>query len=338
MDSDIKYMARAIELAQHGKGNTSPNPMVGAVVVCNNSIIGEGYHRQYGEAHAEVNAINSVNDKNLLSQSTIYVTLEPCSHYGKTPPCAQLIIDNKIPRVVVGCLDPFEKVSGRGIKMLQDAGIDVITGILEKECREINPIFMTAHSQRRPWITLKWAQSQDNYIDCKRTKDENAFRFSNDITSMLVHRLRSLHDAIMIGSNTALVDNPQLNVRKWAGRNPIRIIVDRRNRIPANHQVLNHPDTIHYTRPDDSINDIATELYNQGITSVLVEGGSLLLQSFIDRGLWDCAQVEISADTLGEHGNIKAPQINKQPIKLTKIDKNTLCFYSNNPLFKVKNL
>lgn len=338
MDFKTEYMARAIELAQHGKGNTSPNPMVGAVVVCNNSIIGEGYHRRCGEAHAEVNAINSVKDKNLLSQSTIYVTLEPCSHYGKTPPCAQLIIDSKIPRVVAGCLDPFEKVSGRGIKMLKDAGIDVITGILEKECREINPIFMTAHSQRRPWITLKWAQSNDGYIDHMRNDGERAYRFSNDITSMLVHRLRSLHDAIMVGSNTALADNPQLNVRNWRGNNPTRIIADRRNRIPANHPVLNHPDTIHFTRHDSSVKDMLTSLYNQGITSILVEGGSMLLQSFIDADMWDCAQIEISSDTLGKTGNTKAPEINRQPIELTKIGKNTLCYYSNNPLYMVKNL
>ncbi len=337
MDFESKYMSRAIELALHGKGQTSPNPMVGAVVVHNDTIIGEGYHRRCGEAHAEVNAINSVKNRELLSQSTIYVTLEPCSHYGKTPPCAQLIIDSKIPRVVVGCLDPFEQVSGRGIKMLKDAGIEVVTGVLENECREINPIFMTAHSRRRAWITLKWAQSQDGYMDCKRCDGENAYRFSNDITSILVHRLRSLHDAIMVGSGTALADNPQLNVRNYPGNNPIRVIVDRRNRISANHPVLNHPNTIHFTQPEATVNDLATTLYNQGITSILVEGGAELLKAFIDAELWDCAQVEISPDILGQNGSTKAPGINRPPVELTKIDKNNICYYSNNPLFKVKN-
>ena len=292
-----KYMRRALQLAKNGIENTSPNPMVGAVIVHDGKIIGEGYHRKHGEGHAEVNAIASVKDKALLQQSTIYVTLEPCSHYGKTPPCAQLIIDSKIPNVVIGCLDPFEKVSGRGVKMLQDAGINVATRVLEQECKNLNPHFITAHSLRRPFVTLKWAQSQDEYMDIIRNNDEPPAKFSTEITSMLVHKLRAQHDAIIAGSETIIRDNPRLNNRMWSGQNPIIVIADRRSRIHADAQVFKHnPIYLSSREREDikhniqwikinktaSINDYLSNLYNAGITSLLVEGGSALLQAFIN--------------------------------------------------------
>ena len=200
-----------------GQGRVSPNPMVGAVIVCDGKIIGEGYHRQWGGPHAEVNAVASVADKTKLCRSTMYVTLEPCSHYGKTPPCAELIIKNGIPRVVVGAMDPFEKVRGRGVDMLRKAGVDVVTGVLEKECEELNKHFMTAHKSGRPFVLLKWAESNDGFIS---GKGGEPVMLSNELTKMWMHRERSRYDAIMVGTNTIITDNPQLSVREWPGRNP----------------------------------------------------------------------------------------------------------------------
>ena len=221
-----KYMQRCIELAGNGLCNVSPNPMVGAVIVCDGKIIGEGYHIRCGEAHAEVNAIRSVKDESLLERSTIYVSLEPCSHYGKTPPCADLIIEKKIPRIVIGCQDPFSKVAGRGIQKLRDAGREVIVGVLEAECRQLICKFITFHTFHRPYITLKWAESQDGFIDLNRTAG-NPVKLSTPLTSMIVHKKRSESDAIMVGTRTALLDNPSLTVRNWYGKNPIRIVLDK---------------------------------------------------------------------------------------------------------------
>ena len=214
-----KYMLRCIQLAQNGLCNTAPNPMVGAVIVCDGKIIGEGYHVRCGEAHAEVNAIRSVKDTSLLKRSTIYVSLEPCSHYGKTPPCADLIIEKQIPRIVIGCRDPFSKVAGRGIQKLKDAGREVIVGVLETECRQLIRRFITFHTLRRPYITLKWAESSDRYIDYSRT-DGKPVILSSPLTSMLVHKKRAEHSAILVGTRTAELDNPCLNVRHWYGRSP----------------------------------------------------------------------------------------------------------------------
>jgi diaminohydroxyphosphoribosylaminopyrimidine deaminase (EC 3.5.4.26)/5-amino-6-(5-phosphoribosylamino)uracil reductase (EC 1.1.1.193) len=211
------YMARCVELARKGKCEASPNPMVGAVIVCDGKIIGEGYHRICGDAHAEVNAINSVKDKSKLKQSTIYVSLEPCSHYGKTPPCADLIIEKEIPKVVIGCIDPFAKVAGRGIKKLQDAGIKVTVGVLEQECSNLNKRFITFHSKKRPYIILKWAESSDGFLDVKRTGG-NPVALSTPMTNMLVHKRRAEVDAIIVGTRTALLDNPTLSVRNWYGK------------------------------------------------------------------------------------------------------------------------
>ena len=348
MNCDIKYMRRAIQLALNGQIFASPNPMVGAVIVHNDTIIGEGYHRRCGEGHAEVNAIASVANPELLTQSTIYVTLEPCSHYGKTPPCAQLIIDKKIPRVVIGCLDPFEKVCGRGVKMLQDAGINVTHGILDEECKALNSIFITAHSLHRPFIMLKWAQSNDGYIDHIRSATTPmAAKFSTTLTSTLVHKIRAKYDAIMVGSNTIIADNPQLNCRLWDGNNPTRVVIDRKGKVPSSAKIFiyNPNNTIYITAKqredipssvtqiivnyDTSLSDIMTILYNHNITSLIVEGGSSLLQKAIDENLWDIIRVETSNFALGSNGTIKAPKITTIANNSYIIDKNKIALYYN---------
>lgn len=306
-------MRRALQLAVRGMGRTSPNPMVGAVVVAaDGRIIGEGFHRLCGQAHAEVNAIAAVSDADrpLLADSTIYVTLEPCSHWGKTPPCARLIIDTGIPRVVVGSMDPFPAVSGRGVAMLREAGVEVVTGVLDDECRALNLRFMTAHERQWPFVTLKWAQSADGFIDSDRPEGHPE-RFSTPLTSMLTHRLRSLHDAILVGSGTALNDSPRLDTRLWpSGRDPRPVILDRRGRVHAS--TTKHPPLILDDCAD--VPTILTRLYAEGITSVLVEGGAQVLQAFIDSGVWDAARVETSPRALGAHGTVCAPRISEAPV------------------------
>ncbi|MCM1093099.1 MAG: bifunctional diaminohydroxyphosphoribosylaminopyrimidine deaminase/5-amino-6-(5-phosphoribosylamino)uracil reductase RibD [Lachnospiraceae bacterium] len=331
-ENDIIYMRRAIELARHGMGNASPNPMVGAVIVCDGEIIGEGYHRRCGEGHAEVNAVASVKKRDLLTRSTIYVTLEPCSHYGKTPPCSKLIIDTGIPRVVVGSLDPFAKVSGRGIKMLTDAGIDVTVGVLEEECKAINPVFMTAHSKHRPYITLKWAQSCDGFIDHIRNSGngDQPAQLSTPLTFTLSHRLRTLNDAIMVGRGTVIADNPSLTPRRWKGRSPIRVVAADPRKMPADARLLTdgNETIILDSAESKDLHAMMTELYSKGITSVLVEGGAKLLQSFIDLGLWDKARVEVSPAEIGS--GVKAPALPAIPQRMLTIQGNRLFFYTNN--------
>lgn len=287
-------MRRALGLARHGQLDASPNPMVGAVIVDpSGRVIGEGWHRRCGEGHAEVNAVASVADKALLRDATMYVTLEPCSHYGKTPPCAQLIIDCGIPRVVVGCLDPFEKVSGRGVRMLREAGVDVTVGCLEVECAALNVRFMTAHRLRRPYVTLKWAESSDGFIDG---------HISTPLTSMLVHRLRAMNDAILVGSGTWLADSPRLDTRLYAGHSPLRVILDRRcgTGVTADERTLVYSDY-------GSLLDVLADLYRRGVTSLLVEGGAGVLRSFIAENLWDAIRIERGSKPLG--GSVKAPEL-----------------------------
>lgn len=323
-----KYMRRCIQLARNGLCNAAPNPMVGAVVVCDGKIIGEGYHVRCGEAHAEVNAIRSVKDPALLKRATIYVSLEPCSHYGKTPPCADLIIEKQIPRIVIGCQDPFAKVAGRGIRKLKDAGREVTVGILEQECRELNRRFITFHTLHRPYVTLKWAESADRCID-KLREGGKPVVLSSPLTSMLVHKKRAEHSAIMVGTRTAELDNPSLTVRNWQGRSPVRIVVDRRQRLSSSlHLFDGSVRTLVFTeeaRPPQPgveyipvdfrrniLPQIMEHLYAQGLQSLLVEGGSTLLQSFIDADLWDEAFVEECPLTLSP--GVKAPEIgNKIP-------------------------
>ena len=297
-------MRRALQLAAMGQGRVSPNPMVGAVIVCDGKIIGEGYHRQWGGPHAEVNAVASVADKTKLCRSTMYVTLEPCSHYGKTPPCAELIIKTGIPRVVVGAMDPFEKVRGRGVDMLRKAGVDVVTGVLEKECEELNKHFMTAHKSGRPFVLLKWAESNDGFIS---GKGGEPVALSNELTKMWMHRERSRYDAIMVGTNTIITDNPQLSVRDWPGRNPRCITFDLKGRLPKDCQVIGKEGAIVVTE-NIPLDDLLGRLYKEhGITSLMVEGGAKLLQSFLDDGCYDEVRIERSTLKIGE--GIKAPKI-----------------------------
>ena len=303
MFNDINYMRRCIQLAKCGEAGAPPNPMVGAVIVCDGRIIGEGFHRRCGGPHAEVNAINSVQDKHLLSRSTIYVCLEPCAHYGKTPPCADLIIKSGIPRVVIGCTDPFAKVNGLGIKKLQDAGCEVEVGILEEACRELNRRFFTFHQEHRPWITLKWAQSKDGYINGK---------FSNALTQTLVHRLRARSGAILVGTRTALIDDPTLTTRYWSGPNPLRLTIDRHNILPPTLHIKDGS-TPTYIYHEESIGEILQDLYARGIQSLLVEGGAKLLQSFIDKGLWDEARIETAPFCLDE--GVAAPILKNEQLR-----------------------
>lgn len=335
MKIEEKYMQRALDLAEHGRGSTSPNPMVGAVIVAGNGrIIGEGYHRRCGQAHAEVNAIASVSeaDRPLLADSTMYVTLEPCSHYGKTPPCAELIIRTGIPRVVVGATDPFVSVAGRGIAMLRQAGIEVATGIMAHDSRQLNARFITAHEQQRPWVTLKWAQSADGFIDSDRP-DGRPHHFSNDTTALLTHRLRSLHDAILVGSGTAIADRPRLDCRLWpALHQPQPVILDRRGRLSPDDNTTSVKPLI-FTE-NISLGEVLSTLYAKGITSVLVEGGAAVLQSFIDAGLWDAARTETTAQPLGRHGTARAPQLSARPVRSDVFGSNRIDIYSNNDLFR----
>lgn len=310
---DEKYMRRCLQLAQCGCLGAAPNPMVGAVVVCNGRIIGEGYHRRCGEAHAEVNAIASVEEPELLCQSIIYVSLEPCAHYGKTPPCAQLIIDKGIPQVVVGCRDPFARVDGRGIQMLRDAGIEVREGVLEQECLWLNRRFITFHTQRRPYITLKWAQSEDGYIDLQRENaDRPPVHFSTPTTQTLVHQLRAEHEAILIGRRTWELDRPGLTVRYWHGRDPLRVVLSSEP-LPCEGM------TSYRTREEALAN-----LWQQGIQSLLVEGGARTLQGFIDAELWDEARIETVPIRLGS--GIAAPKIGGKVVRTNIIDGNSIAY------------
>lgn len=287
MDFDERYMRRALRLARLGEGLVSPNPMVGAVIVAaDGRIIGEGYHHQYGGPHAEVCAVRSVADadRHLLNDSTIFVTLEPCSHYGKTPPCSKLIIDTGIPRVVVGSTDPFPAVCGRGIRMLREAGVEVVDNVLRDECDALNVRFLTAHRKGRPWIQLKWAQSADGFM-AGIGEDGKPYpvKFSTPISSVWMHRRRSMVDAIMVGSNTLEIDRPRLDCRHWPGKAPLRV------------------------EPRHDLETQMRELYADGITSLMVEGGPTLLQSFLDLNLYDDIRVEISPKILGK--GLPAPSL-----------------------------
>jgi diaminohydroxyphosphoribosylaminopyrimidine deaminase/5-amino-6-(5-phosphoribosylamino)uracil reductase len=309
MTTDEKYMARCLQLAENGRCTTSPNPMVGAVVVCDGRIIGEGYHVHCGQGHAEVNALRSVKERHLLPQSTIYVSLEPCSHYGKTPPCADLIIREGLKRVVVGCIDPFPQVAGRGIRKLQEAGIEVTVGVLEEACRRQIRRFITANTLGRPYVTLKWAQSADGFIDVNR-RDGRPVVLSSPLTRILVHKRRAEHDAIMVGTRTALLDDPSLTTRYWPGRNPLRVVIDRHGVLPPDLQLFNgEAETVVYTTGD--LREILSDLTRERkVQSLMVEGGACLLQSFFDEGLWDEAYIEVSPTLLGD--GVKAPTIPAQ--------------------------
>ncbi len=337
-------MKRAIELARLGEGYVSPNPMVGCVVVCDDKIIGEGYHRIYGEAHAEVNAINSVKNKELLLRSTVYVTLEPCSHYGKTPPCAKLLVDMGVPRVVVGCVDPNEKVAGRGIGLLRLSGAEVFVGVLERECQQLNERFMVSHSYNRPFVLLKWAMSSDGFLDCSRTADERPPRFSTPTSMQEVHRLRSIYDAILVGSATINADNPRLDVRLFDGHSPLKVVLDRRGLVNSQACVFQTGRILYLSAkyrddlPDsviqeqycatDGVERVLEILHSQGVSSVMVEGGASVLSAFVDSGLWDKARIEVSPVKLGTSGRAYMPVPNGCDC-LEKIDENLIINVKN---------
>jgi diaminohydroxyphosphoribosylaminopyrimidine deaminase/5-amino-6-(5-phosphoribosylamino)uracil reductase len=318
-----KYIRRCIELAKNGFGTTYPNPLVGSVIVCNNKIIGEGWHKKSGEAHAEVNAVNSVKDKSLLKKATIYVSLEPCSHFGKTAPCCDLIIENEIPNVVIGTVDPNIKVAGNGIKKLIEAGKKVTVGILEAECNELNKRFFTFHQKKRPYVILKWAESQDGFIAPLSKSEQKPVWITNEFSRQLVHKWRSEEQAILVGTKTAIDDNPKLDVRDWSGKNPIRIVLDQNNRISKDSHIFdNQVKTIIFTNSLTSINtenttfevldfkqnlgeQILNVLYKHQIQSVIIEGGSQTLQTFIDENLWDEARIFIGNNSF--KNGTKAP-------------------------------
>jgi diaminohydroxyphosphoribosylaminopyrimidine deaminase/5-amino-6-(5-phosphoribosylamino)uracil reductase len=322
-----KYMRRCLELASLGSGNVAPNPMVGCVIVSENRVIGEGYHLKYGGPHAEVNAFNCVAEQELLKDSTVYVSLEPCAHQGKTPPCVDLLISNQVKRVVIGCRDSNLLVSGKGIERLKRAGIEVIEGILETECRKLNKRFFTFHERNRPYVVLKWAQTSDGYIDRAREDKKIGINWvSSELTKVLVHKWRSEEQSILVGRNTIINDNPSLTVREYDGRNPIRIVIDSQLQISGDLNIYSdEAPTLVFNRlknekkenvewikiPETSTSKILEELYKRGITSVFVEGGSRTLQYFIIDNVWDEARVIVGNTKFYE--GMKAPIINKIP-------------------------
>jgi diaminohydroxyphosphoribosylaminopyrimidine deaminase/5-amino-6-(5-phosphoribosylamino)uracil reductase len=338
-------MSRCIALAKNGLGTTYPNPMVGSVIVYEGKIIGEGWHKKAGEPHAEVNAVNSVKDKSLLKKATIYVSLEPCSHFGKTPPCCDLIIKNKIPNVVIGTVDPNIKVAGNGIKKLIEAGIHVTIGILEDECNELNKRFFTFHQKKRPYILLKWAQTQDGFIAPLEKLEKKPVWITNTHSRQLVHKWRTEEQAILVGTQTVIDDNPKLNARDWSGNNPIRLVLDQNNRIPEDNSVFdNQVKTIVFTKSKNTINkentifevidfkqntaeQIIEVLFQHQIQSVIIEGGLQTLQTFIDANLWDEARIFTGEITFGK--GIKTPLLSKTNSHKYAIEKDELTITRN---------
>lgn len=323
-DIRLLYMRRCLELASGAQGYTASNPMVGSVIVYNGRIIGEGYHRKFGMPHAEVNAINSVKDRRLLKESTIYVNLEPCSHYGKTPPCAGLIIKTGIPHVVIGTKDPNPKVAGRGIKMMQDAGIKVETGFLEEDCRFLNRRFFTFQEKKRPYIILKWAQSADGFIDIDRSSSpgDGPNWITGERERMLVHKWRSQEQAILVGTNTARIDDPGLDVRHWEGNDPLRFLIDMDLKLGMDLKLLNGelPTVVINEFKEETIGKLkfvrterGTQFWRQimeimhgmGLASLFVEGGAITINSLLKEGLWDEARVFTGKQNF--YKGIKAP-------------------------------
>ncbi len=335
-----QYMQRALELALNGMGTVSPNPLVGCVIVHDGKILGEGWHEKFGETHAEVNAIHDLDDVSLLSKSTIYVNFEPCSHHGKTPPCADLLIKNKIKNVVIANEDPNPIVKGKGIAKLENNGVKVIKNIMGEEGRTLNRRFFTYMEKQRPYILLKWAETADGFI---ARKNYDSKWISNEYSRKLVHQWRTQEDAVLIGSNTAIYDNPKLTVRDWEGRNPLRIVIDRNLRIPADYHLLSPgPDTLCYNlrksgktdnvewiklTEDDFMDQLVGDLYERQILSVLVEGGGTILNEFIKLNLWDEARVFKSRKVLGN--GIKSSKLDTIPVAINAIGDDNLEFHVN---------
>lgn len=333
MNIHEKYIKRCITIAKNGLGTTRPNPMVGSVIVHKGKIIGEGFTSVYGGSHAEVNAINSVKDKSVLNKATLYVTLEPCSHYGKTPPCSDLIVKNSIPKVVIGCIDTNKAVAGKGIEKLISAGCDVTVGVLEDECKKLHKRFFTFHNKKRPYIILKWAETSNGFIAPKVKDELKPVWISNEYSRQIVHKWRVEEQAILVGGATVLSDNPSLTVRDWTGSNPVRIVIDSKGNLSDNKNVFNKDAKtmlLSNNQIDFSIKhaeQICNELFKEKITSVIIEGGSKTLQSFIDENLWDEARVFIGKQVF-EKG-IKAPEIKGKPDSEIKIKDDILKIYTN---------
>ncbi|WP_126653561.1 bifunctional diaminohydroxyphosphoribosylaminopyrimidine deaminase/5-amino-6-(5-phosphoribosylamino)uracil reductase RibD [Chryseobacterium aureum] len=338
MNNDELYIKRCIELAQKALGHTYPNPLVGSVIVHNGEIIGEGYHHKAGENHAEINAINSVKNKELIPESTIYVSLEPCAHYGKTPPCALKIKELGFKKVVIGAMDSHDKVNGKGKKIIQDAGIEAVSGILEKDCVELNKRFFTYHEKKRPYIILKWAESGDGFLD----RDFKPTAISNALANQFVHQLRADEHAILVGTQTALNDNPSLTVRNAEGVNPVRILIDFDLKVPSNFNIYNHEaktlvlntvkegteGSIQFIRlnKDNFLQELMEALYKEQIQSVIIEGGRFTLQQFINANLWDEAIV-IKNENLKHENGTKAPEFNHIALKTETFRDNTISFF-----------
>lgn len=351
MEKDEQFIARCITLASNAEGRSYPNPLVGSLIVHKGLIIGEGWHQKAGGAHAEVHAINSVADQSLLKESTIYVSLEPCSHYGKTPPCSDLIIARGIKKVVIGSIDPFSEVAGRGIKKLMEAGCQVKVGVLEEQCKDLNKRFFTFHLEKRPYIILKWAESLDRYIAPAASPDfREPVWISNRYSKQLVHKYRAQEQAILVGTHTAIADNPKLNTRSWYGPSPVRIVLDQHKRIPEDSHLFDgRVKTIRITgkntpgsTPGDmtSSENLITEkidfshniagqicdlLYSRSLQSVIIEGGSQTLQTFIDAGLWDEARIFTGSKNLGS--GIASPTLKGNLIQEENIAGDTLRIY-----------
>ncbi len=343
-------MHRCLQLAQMAEGNTYPNPMVGSVIVHKGKIIGEGYHCKAGEGHAEVNAVASVQNKDLLKESTLYVNLEPCAHYGKTPPCSKLIIDVQIPHVVIGCIDDYSEVAGKGVKMMEEAGVKVEHGILGKESRELNRRFFTFHNKKRPYVILKWAQTLDGFIDIDR--DSHLYGqptwITNDWARRAVHKQRSTEQAILVGRQTALKDNPSLTLRDWSGHQLLRLVIDQQCKLPAEIKLLDGTSktlvynslksvsqkNVEYVQLDfskDLLIQLLDDLHERGIQSVVVEGGKTTLNAFIEANLWDEAYKYIGERSFGS--GIEAPLLKGEFCEKQEFNDSSLFIYRNNMVF-----
>jgi diaminohydroxyphosphoribosylaminopyrimidine deaminase / 5-amino-6-(5-phosphoribosylamino)uracil reductase len=346
-----KYMRRCLALAARGLGSTAPNPMVGCVIMYENKIIGEGYHGYFGGPHAEVMAVKSVSNHSLLRRSTLYVNLEPCSHYGKTPPCTNLIIEKKIPAVIIGTVDPNPVVCGNGIQALKREGIDVITDTLKEECIDLNKRYFTFLNKKRPYIILKWAQTKDGFIDAERKENERGkiTWITNEACRRLVHKWRAEEQAILVGSGTAIKDNPRLTVRYWQGKNPLRLVIDRQGRLSANLHILDgSAGTIVFTnvpsgnshgltyilldKEKNVLQTVLDFLYTSNIQSVIVEGGKILIDEFLRHDVWDEARI-FTGNSIFEKG-VAAPEIRTEPVEVIDFAGNILRIYKNKESLK----
>ncbi|MGV8814706.1 MAG: bifunctional diaminohydroxyphosphoribosylaminopyrimidine deaminase/5-amino-6-(5-phosphoribosylamino)uracil reductase RibD [Gelidibacter sp.] len=347
MNIHEKYIKRCIEIAKNGLGTTAPNPMVGCVIVHDQIIIGEGFTSPYGGAHAEVNAIHSVKDQSLLNEATLYVTLEPCSHFGKTPPCADIIKKFKIPKVVIGTSDTHSKVAGKGVQILKASGCEVIVGVLESEVKAHHKRFFTLHNKKRPYIILKWAESADGFLAPQTRNEQKPVWITNELSRQVVHKWRTEEQAILVGTQTVIEDNPSLTARDWAGKNPIRVVMDKNSRLPDEAEIFDNKastilisgkvesrstkhhktEFLDWSLKQNIAQQICTILYNNDINSIIIEGGRQTLHTFIDENLWDEARIFTGTTTFND--GTKAPRISGTLISDEKIIDDILRIYTN---------